>query len=113
MAAVPEQMIEIRAPRDEELDDMLALMCEAFRLPFASARGPFYQDPFFNIENKRVLVEDNIVASCLTIVPRTIWIGSAKVNVAGIADLSTLQSHRGRGLATQLLQDTIQTMDQR
>src|SRR5205814_7177509 len=98
-------MTEIRAPRTDELDDLLALMCEAFRLPYSSARGPFYQDPFFDLQNKRVLVEEGVVASCLTLVPRTIWIGKAAVSVAGVADLSTLQSHRGRGLATELLKD--------
>ena len=44
-------MTEIRAPRPEELDDMLAVMCEAFRLPFASARAPFYHDPYFDADN--------------------------------------------------------------
>src|SRR6185436_7388695 len=100
-------MTEIRAPRTEELDDMLAVMCEAFRLPFASARSPFYHDPYFDPENKRVLVEDGVVVSCLTIVPRTMWIGDAAVRVAGIADVGTLQSHRGQGRATKLLTDTI------
>lgn len=92
---------------------MLALMCEAFRLPFASAKGPFYQDPFLDLNNKRVLVEDGIIASCLTIVPRTMWIGYAQVPIAGIADVATLVSHRCRGFATKLLIDTLAELNRR
>jgi predicted acetyltransferase len=100
-------MTETRAARSEELDTMLALMCEAFNLPFAPARELFYKDPYFDIEKKRVLVAGGEPVSCLTIVDAHIWIGRSPVKVAGIAGVATRQSHRGKGHATQLLVDTL------
>ena len=48
-------MLEIRSPRPDELDPMLALMCGAFGLPFNPAREVFYKDPYFDVNRKRVL----------------------------------------------------------
>jgi predicted acetyltransferase len=100
-------MIEIRAARSEELDEMLEVMCEAFELPFSAARDIFYRDPYFDIENKRVLLEDDILASCLTFVEAPLWIGGAAVRVGGVAGVATRASHRGRGLAGKLLTDSL------
>jgi predicted acetyltransferase len=106
-------MPEIRTPRPEEMDDVLGVMCEAFQLPFATARKLFYKDPYFDASNKRVLIEDGIVASCLSIIPARMWFGEALVDVAGIANVATLQAHRGRGCASCLLTDTISLLKDR
>src|SRR5258708_8348674 len=100
-------MPEIRTPEPHEMEAVLAILCEAFQLPFASARKLFYKDPYFQASNKRVLVEDGVIASCLSIVPVKMWIGKALVDVAGIANVATLQSHRRKGLAKSLLIDTV------
>src|SRR5258708_31574101 len=106
-------MPEIRTPEPHEMEAVLAILCEAFQLPFASARKLFYKDPYFQASNKRVLVEDGVVASCLSIVPVKMWIGKALVDVAGIANVATLQSHRGRGFAKSLLVDTVSLLRKR
>src|SRR5260221_14358679 len=98
-------MIDIRAARSDELDAMLALMCEAFNLPFASAREIFYKDPYFNIEKKRALLVDGKLTSCLTIADAPLWIGRAMVPVGGIAGVATEQSQRNKGYAGRLLVD--------
>src|SRR5262245_33634849 len=106
-------MIEIRAVRSDELEVMLAVMCEAFALPFTPARDIFLHDPYFDLDKKRVLVLDGDVISCLTIVDTTMWIGNARVRVAGIANVATRQSHRGKGYASQLLCGTIPSLYER
>src|SRR5262249_44775979 len=103
-------MPEIRTPEPHEMEEVLAIMCEAFELPYASARKLFYKDPYFQACNKRILVDEGVVASCLTIVPVTMWIGEAVVEVAGIANVATLLSHRKRGCASQLLKDTVKLL---
>jgi len=103
-------MVEIRAARTEELDAMLTVMCEAFMLPFAPAREVFYKDPYFDIEKKRVLVENGEVISCLTIVEVVMWIGQAAVRVGGIAGVGTRPSHRRRGYAGRLLVESLRTL---
>src|ERR1051325_7921347 len=106
-------MIEIRAARSDELEVMLAVMCESFGLPFNPARDIFLHDPYFDIDKKRVLVLDGDIISCLTIVDTTLWIGNAPVRVAGIANVATRQSHRGQGYASQLLRGIIPALHER
>jgi predicted acetyltransferase len=103
-------MIEIRAAHSDELDAMLALMCEAFSLPFASAREVFYKDPYFNIEKKRVLVIDGQLISCLTIADAPLRIGRAVVPVGGIAGVATEKSRQRQGYAGRLLIESLSAM---
>ncbi len=103
-------MQEIRAVHHEELDAMLAVMCESFMLPFASARDLFYKDPYFDIEKKRVLLEDGEIISCLTIMETRMWIGAAAAQVGGVAGVATRPSHRRNGYAGRLLEQTLRTL---
>lgn len=102
--------MEIRAPHPNELDDMLDLMCRAFELDAATARDIFYSDPFFDLLERRVLVDQGKVISCLTIVPGTFVLGTAQVPVAGIAGVATDEAYRRRGYAAALLRDTIRLL---
>src|SRR5579862_183349 len=101
---------DIRAVRTDELDQMLAIMCEAFGLPYAAARDLFFKDPYFDIVRKRVLVCGEEVVSCLTIVDADLWIGNAAIRVGGIAGVATRASHRRRGFASRLLTSTLPVM---
>lgn len=100
-------MIEVRPPTTEELEPMLRLMCEAFHLPYGPARELFYRDPYFSLENKRVLVRDGAVVSCLTLTDALMWIGAARVTIAGIANVCTSEAERGKGFGRRLLADTV------
>jgi len=92
---------------------MLGVMCEAFHLPYPQARELFYRDPYFSLENKRVLVRDGRVLSCLTLADVTMWIGRAQVRVVGIANVCTAQAERRRGYGRRLLTDTVLDLSER
>jgi predicted acetyltransferase len=104
---------EIGPVRQDELDAMLGVMCAAYELPFAAARPIFYADPYFELENKRVLRVDGHIVSCLTITEARCWIGKAVVPLAGIAGLATLPHAQRQGYAGLLLTATLQTLDER
>lgn len=99
--------MEIRAPHSSELDEMLELMCRAFNLDVELARDIFYSDPFFDLLERRVLVDKGKVISCLTIVPGVFVLGQARIPIAGIAGVATDDAFRRRGYAGALLRDTI------
>ena len=105
--------IEISGARPGELDTVLEVMCEAFELPFEVARPIFYNDPYFDPENKRVLRVAGRVVSCLTITESEYWIGRGAVKIAGIAGLSTRLEARRQGYAARLLQATLDTLEER
>jgi predicted acetyltransferase len=100
-------MVEMRAVRPDELDAMLAVMCESFGLPFSAARELFYKDPYFDVSRKRVLVLDGVLVSCLTIVEADVWIGCAPVRMGGIAGVATRADQRRHGHASRLLLNTL------
>jgi predicted acetyltransferase len=102
--------MEIRAPYPGELDEMLELMCRAFDLDVELARDIFYSDPFFDLLERRVLVERGRIISCLTIVPGVLALGAARIPVAGIAGVATDEAFRRRGYASALLRDTIKLL---
>lgn len=105
--------IEISAARPEELDRILRLVSAAFSLPLEGAREIFFADPYFDLENKRVLRVGGEVVSCLTLVDRTCWIGRGTARLAGIAGVVTAPEQRRRGYAGLLLNATIQTLRER
>src|SRR5690242_14662527 len=106
------ERIEVSAVRQDELDTMLALMCQAFGLPFQAAREVFYSDPYFAIENKRVLRVNGSIVSCLTIVDTACWIGQGVVRLGGVAGVVTRPALRRRGYAGRLLRETVRTLDE-
>src|SRR5579883_1559713 len=105
--------IEIGSARPEELDTVLQIMCQAFQLPFGPARDIFYADPYFDLENKRVLRVEGQVVSCLTIIDASCWIGGAPVRMGGIAGVATRMEERRKGYAGQLLLDTARLLETR
>lgn len=105
--------IEVDTARYDELDAMIGLMAEAFGLPSRPAREVFYADPYFAIENKRVLRVQGRMVSCLTIMDSLCWIGGAQVRLAGIAGVVTLPDERNKGYAGKLLQATLSLLRER
>ncbi len=101
-------MYEARAARSEDIDGLVGLLCEAFDLPFEPAREIVLGDPYFDLTRKRVLADSaGCVVACLTVTDQVMWIGRARVPVAGIAGVTTRLDVRGQGLAGALLRDTL------
>ncbi|MEQ1823244.1 MAG: GNAT family N-acetyltransferase [Fimbriimonadaceae bacterium] len=92
-------MTEIRPVREEEAISFLTLVCDVFELDIARARAVFFNEPMFDLNRKWALIEDGAIRSVLTTVPLLFGWGDA----IGIASVATHPSHRGRGLAKQLL----------
>jgi predicted acetyltransferase len=107
------EAVEIGAVREDELASLLRLMSEAFHLNYHSAREIFLADPYFDLENKRVLRIQGQLVSCLTLVEAQCWLGHSVVRLAGVAGVATLPSEQRRGYAGLLLQDTLRLMAKR
>ncbi len=108
-----ETEIEISAARPDELDAIVRLVSGAFSLPVDAAREIFFSDPYLDLENKRVLRVGGEVASCLTIIDTSCWIGRGVARMAGMAGVATLPEMRGRGYAGRLLNATLENLRER
>jgi len=64
----------------------------------------------FRFEGIRIAEHDGRVVSALMVLPKIMRIGTASVLACGIAGVATHPDHRRKGLATQLLTDSISYM---
>ena len=99
--------------RQDEADSFLAVMCASFGIEFAAAKPIFDSDPYFELKNKYVVRVGDRIVSCLTIVDRMCWVGNCLVHAAGIAGVATIPEYRQRGLAGQLITETVQSLSAR
>jgi predicted acetyltransferase len=107
------ETVEIGIAETRELDTVLEILCEAFQMVPEAARPVFYNDPYFHLENKRVLRVNGRVVSCLTIVEAECWIGASAVKLGGIAGVATRSEARNQGYAGRLLADTVRALRER
>jgi len=103
-------MIEVRHAQVHELDDMLGVLTTAFRVSKKSWKPGFYAYPHDDIRNKRVVVKDGKVVSCLEFVPVSIYIGGTTVTMGGIAGVATLPNERRQGYSGMLMTDSVHAL---
>jgi GNAT superfamily N-acetyltransferase len=96
-------MIEIRTIREDEAEAFLNLLCGVFDLDYARAHSIFFSEPMFDLACKWALFSSGEPLSILTTVPLHFGWGSA----IGIAGVATRSECRGKGYASQLLQEVI------
>src|SRR5947209_7631475 len=101
--------LEIRAATRAELDQVVAVRGRAFKISRSQWPSPD-EISDAELERIRVVIVDGKVVSCLTIIPATIQIGSARVAMGGIGNVSTLPEAQNRGYATALIKDTLQVL---
>ena len=100
-----------RACRSDELDSLKRVEDTVFR----SGVGTSMCDEFptllceSNLENIRVMVDDGEVVSAITFQTRDVVVLGNTLSVASLGAVCTYESHRGRGLATVLLEDSFAT----
>lgn len=105
---------ETRRVRLDESEAFLQTLCAGFNLDVRTARRFFYDDPYFEVNQRwglwlRQWSEWKLV-SILTAVPLTIRIGARAVPCYGIAGVATLPEYRRRGLASALLRAVIDAL---
>ena len=101
---------KVRCLRKSELEEMIALTSTAYNADLETFRRIYQHDPFYDFRLTRVADLDRKLIAYLRAAPRTIWIGSSKLKMGGIAEVCTLQPYRRMGIATHLLKDMIHLM---
>jgi len=98
---------EARRVRLNESEAFLQVLCTGFMLDPQAARRFFYEDPYFEVNQRwglwlRRWSEWKLV-SILTAIPLTVRIGTRAVPCYGISGVTTLPEYRRRGFASKLL----------
>jgi len=106
----PDLSYTIRSLREDELEDMLELTSLSYNSSVEAFRGIYEKDPFYSFELTRVAEYKGSLISYMRAAPRTIWIGSSRVKMGGIAEVCTHPRYRKMGIATRLLRDIILLM---
>ena len=99
---------EARAARPEEAEAVLQTIALAFDLNADAARPIYRADPYYDLSHKRVLVlPDDGLVSCLTVVPLSLRVGGVPVPCGGVAGVATRPDRQGRGHAGALVSATV------
>ena len=108
-----QESLNCGAVHEEELSDFLALMTETFSMEPVATSQIFYRDPYFDLQNKRVLRVEGKIVSCLTLVERAAKREGMTFPVFGICGMSTHTKVRRNGYARRLLTDTLSLLRER
>lgn len=97
--------------RPEEQAACLDLWAQVFS-PSHDYFERYFQDPYWKPAYTRVCVVDGALVAAVQLVRRPVRIANGQTLwMAGIANVATLPKYRGRGYASQLLQDLHRVMD--
>ncbi len=105
--------MEFRALYPEELEAWLDHVTHVFSGGRQYFSNHWYNDPWRDVEGIRVAIDDGKIVSTVRVFIRQMYFHGEPVSVGGIGEVSTRPEHRKRGLATQLLKDSIQFMEDR
>lgn len=92
-------MTVVRPIVRSEAPAFLALLCKVFELDYSRAESIFFGEPFFDLDRKWALFDEDRIVSILTTVPLNFGLGRAY----GIAGVATDPDRRGGGLGERLL----------
>ena len=103
--------MEFRALYPEELEAWLDHVTTVFTGGRQYFSNHWHNDPWRDSEGIRVAVDDGTIVSTVRVFIRKMFLHGEPITVGGIGEVSTRPEYRRRGLATQLLKDSIQFME--
>ena len=105
--------MEFRALYPEELEAWLDHVTHVFSASRQYFSNHWHNDPWKDVAGIRVAVDDGTIVSTVRVFIRKMFFHGEHISVGGIGEVSTRPEYRKRGLATQLLKDSIQFMENR
>ena len=105
--------MEFRSLYTEELEAWLDHVTHVFSASRQYFSNHWHNDPWKDVEGIRVAVDDGKIVSTVRVFIRKMFFHGEPISVGGIGEVSTRPEYRKRGLATQLLKDSIQFMKDR
>ena len=105
--------MEFRALYPDELETWLDHVTHVFSASRRYFSNHWHNDPWRDPEGIRIAVDNGTIVSTVRVFIRKMFLHGEPVTVGGIGEVSTHPEYRRRGLATQLLKDSIQFMESR
>ncbi len=105
--------MEFRSLYPEELEAWLDHVTHVFSASRQYFSNHWHNDPWRDVQGIRVAVDDGKIVSTVRVFIRKMYFHGEPISVGGIGEVSTHPEYRKRGLATQLLKDSIQFMEDR
>ena len=105
--------MEFRALYPDELETWLDHVTHVFSASRRYFSNHWHNDPWRDPEGIRIAVDNGTIVSTVRVFIRKMFLHGEPVTVGGIGEVSTHPDYRRRGLATQLLKDSIGFMESR
>ena len=105
--------MEFRALHPEELELWLDHVTSVFSGSRQYFSNHWHNDPWQDVEGIRIAVDKGTIVSTVRVFIRKIFLHGEPITVGGIGEVSTSPEYRRRGIATQLLKDSIGFMESR
>ncbi|MCY4554038.1 MAG: GNAT family N-acetyltransferase [Candidatus Poribacteria bacterium] len=105
--------MEFRALYPDELEKWLDHVTHVFSGGRQYFSNHWHNDPWRDPEGIRIAIDNGTIVSTVRVFIRKMFLHGEPVTVGGIGEVSTHPEYRRRGLATQLLKDSIEFMESR
>ena len=105
--------MEFRALYPDELEKWLDHVTHVFSGGRQYFSNHWHNDPWRDPEGIRIAVDNGTIVSTVRVFIRKMFLQGEPVTVGGIGEVSTRPEYQRRGLATQLLKDSIRFMESR
>ncbi|RKU27422.1 hypothetical protein C6497_11790 [Candidatus Poribacteria bacterium] len=105
--------MEYRALNPYEFEAWLDHVTHVFSAGRQYFSNHWYNDPWKDFEGIRVAVDNGQIVSTVRVFIRKMYFHGEQITVGGIGEVSTRTEYRKKGIATQLLLDSIEFMKSR
>ena len=104
--------MEFRALYPDELETWLDHVTSVFTGGRQYFSNHWYNDPWRDAEGIRIAIDNGTIVSTVRVFIRKMFLHGELITVGGIGEVSTRPEYRRRGIATQLLKDSIKFMEE-